>query len=179
MISVGGDQLDRQFAEQLQVDVAEARDRRRRQAGAWTDEADPSDPQAGQTSDALAMAASRRGGVATLDAATPQPETIAAEGEMLDCLIDELRLCAGYHASLFANRPIGRVVFLGGEAHQAGMCRRIARTLDATGELGDPLGALPRAAEACPPVDVDLRHPQPAWAVPLGLCCLAEAGGAA
>jgi len=179
MISVGGDQLDRQFAEQLQVDVSEARDRRRRQAGTWTKSADGADDHADMSSDALAMAASRRTGVATLEASAPQPETIAAEGEMLDCLIDELRLCVGYHSSLFVNRPIERVVFLGGEANQATMCRRIAETLGVPGELGDPLGALTRASDARPPVGVDLRHPQPAWAVPLGLCRLADTGGVA
>lgn len=97
---------------------------------------------------------------------------LAGDGEMLDVLIDELQLCVGYHASMFEDRPIEKVVFLGGESRHVSMCRKIAQALRLPAQLGDPLARLPRAAGAAPPVNVDLRQPQPGWAVPLGMCLL-------
>jgi Tfp pilus assembly PilM family ATPase len=93
-------------------------------------------------------------------------------GEMLDCLIDELQLCIGYHASMFPDRTIGRLVFLGGEANQKGLCQQIARSLRLPAQLGDPLARVVRGARGAKPINVDLRTAQPGWAVPLGLCLL-------
>ncbi len=180
-ISVAGAEFDRQFAEQLQIDRAEARDRRRRQAEGWPDANTPTEPtdHPANANASPTFQPARRTGVALLESASPVPEAIATEGEMLDCLVDELRLCVGYHGSLFNNRAIERIIFLGGEAYQAELCRRIAESVGLPGELGDPLGALGRAPDAKPPVGVNLRQPQPAWAVCLGLCRLADTGGAA
>lgn len=176
-IAVGGEHFDRQFAEQLQIDLAEARDRRRRQASTRSTAAAATGAAPSASPPPLPAAEARRSGTALLDA--PEvPETIDPEGEMLDALVDELRLCVSYHAALFEGRGIDRIVFYGGEARQTRLCRHITQSLAIEGKVGDPLGGLGRAADAHPPVGVELREPQPDWAVCVGLAALA-AGGAA
>ncbi|MDH3583567.1 MAG: pilus assembly protein PilM [Phycisphaerae bacterium] len=101
-----------------------------------------------------------------------RPVTAAPEDEMLDCLLDELQLCVGYHGSTFPDRNVEKIVFLGGEARHIEMCQRIAAALRLPAQLGDPLARLSRGPGGCAPVGLDLRHGQPGWAVPLGLCLL-------
>ncbi len=95
-----------------------------------------------------------------------------AEGDALECLTDELQLCLRYHQSLFGDRPVEKLVFLGGEAQQVAICQRIARALRIGAQLGDPLARVTRGGMVTGkgPVGVDIRKPQPGWAVPLGLC---------
>jgi hypothetical protein len=83
-----------------------------------------------------------------------------------------LQLCMGYHGSVFQGRPIDKLVFIGGESNQKAMCQQVARTLKQPAQLGDPLARIGRTKTAKPPINVDFRRPQPAWAVPLGLCKL-------
>jgi len=184
LIQVGGEHLDRQFADELGVDLEEARARRRRQA----DEDLSATKVASRSKQATPMPG-KRAATTTVDDAPqtaphdrptdgpirpgePNHEMIPAGGEMLECLIDEIQLCVGYHASMFPHRRIDQVVFLGGEANQRAMCRRIAGALKLPAQLGDPLCRVGRAGTAKPPVGVDLRNEQPGWAVPLGLCQL-------
>lgn len=93
-------------------------------------------------------------------------------GDTLDCLLDEMHLCLRYYQSVFPNRPIDKLVFLGGEAHHVSTCQHIARSLRIAAQLGDPMARLMRAGAKSS--GLDLRQPQPGWAVPLGLC-LSEA----
>jgi len=176
-IQVGSEHFDRQYARELQIELQEARVRRRRMAGM----ALPADQPAARHANAPARPG-RGGGVATAggggtdaiasDAGQPHHESLAVGGEMLDCLIDELQLCMGYHGSVFRRRPIEKLVFIGGESKQTAMCQRVARTLKLPAQLGDPMARIGRAKTAKPPINVDFRQPQPAWAVPLGLCKL-------
>jgi Tfp pilus assembly PilM family ATPase len=109
-------------------------------------------------------------GIATATLASPP-----AQSEMLETLIDELQLCLGYHASLFTDRSIEKIVFLGGVSRQTDLCQRIAQTLRLPAQLGDPLARVVRpdgAASASPAMNIDLRTAQPGWAVPMGLCLL-------
>lgn len=104
--------------------------------------------------------------------AQTEPSPHHSPGEMLDCLIDELQLCAGYHRSLYPDRPIDRLVFLGGGSADHEGCRRVAAALQLPADLGDPLARLNRMPDAPPPVGLDLRERQAGWACPLGLCLL-------
>jgi type IV pilus assembly protein PilM len=110
---------------------------------------------------------------------TPAPATAAAAmaaivGDALDCLIDELQMCVRYHNSRFPERNIEKLVFLGGEARNTPACQKIARTLRIGAQLGDPLARMVRVSQAHAPHGVDMRQPQPGWAVTMGLC-LSEA----
>ena len=100
----------------------------------------------------------------------PTPATQPSGAEMLDSLVEELQLCIGYHASVFSDRPVESAIFLGGEARRTDQCQVIAQALQLPSQVADPLARLGRHAEYRPPVGVDLRSPQPGWAVPLGLC---------
>lgn len=92
------------------------------------------------------------------------------DNESIDCLIDELQLCLRYHQSLFPQRAIEKLVFLGGESHHVALCQKIARALRVGAQLGDPLARVSRVTHGGQGTGVDLSQPQPGWAVPLGLC---------
>ncbi|MCC7146467.1 MAG: pilus assembly protein PilM [Phycisphaeraceae bacterium] len=119
---------------------------------------------------ALADGGSKSAGTAALDSPPhEEPTPKAAENDTLECLIDELQLSLRYHQSLFPGRPVEKLVFLGGEANQTQACQQIAQRLRIGAQLGDPLARLVRATAGHAPLGVDLRRPQPGWAVPLGL----------
>lgn len=120
------------------------------------------------------VATATRIGTATATATAPSSTHALPEspGEMLEALVDELQLCAGYHASVFQDRPLEKIVFLGGESRNTPVCQRIAQALRLPAQLGDPLARLARPEGGANAVGVDLGQPQPGWAVPLGLCLL-------
>jgi Tfp pilus assembly PilM family ATPase len=97
-------------------------------------------------------------------------ETQTATSETVDCLVDELQLCLRYHRSMFADRSVERVVFVGGAARHVPRCEQIARALGINAQLGDPLARLARSSRGHAPDGLDMRQPQPGWAVPMGLC---------
>ncbi|MEX2214156.1 MAG: pilus assembly protein PilM [Phycisphaeraceae bacterium] len=99
-------------------------------------------------------------------------ENTDAVADVIECLIDELQLCIRYHQSVFSDRPIEKLVFLGGESRNVALCQKIAKTLRIGAQLGDPLARAMGASTGVKASGVDLRDPQPGWAVPLGLCLL-------
>jgi type IV pilus assembly protein PilM len=90
-------------------------------------------------------------------------------GELLEIMTDEVAMCLRYHKTLFPERGLDRVIFLGGEARQGWLCRHIARTLHLNAQMGDPMARLQRDDSIETP-GVSLTEPQPGWAVPCGLC---------
>lgn len=185
-----GDHLTRAFAEAHGVSFNEARQRRIDEAAVdMQPQAAAPEPEP-EPEPVLAASARQPSGFALLDAqvaaerpqAAPAPTparndpAASADADMaeaLDCLIDELQLCIRYHQSLFRDRPVERLVFLGGEAGQVRNCQRIAKGLRIAAQLGDPLARLNKTRSRGN-LSLDLRKPQPGWAVPLGLC-LSEA----
>ncbi|MBI1369396.1 MAG: hypothetical protein GC162_12175 [Planctomycetes bacterium] len=168
-IRVGGDHFNRIVAELTQISESDARKYRIQEAEDGVRPQFPSAPKG-----ALTMV----GSVAVIKPAE-QPRVADAtqltqhllDSEMLELLVDELQLCIGYHAAMFHDRPIEKVIFLGGESRQTAMCQRIAKALRLPAQLGDPLARLIRAP-LTPAVNVDLHRSQPGWAVPMGLCLL-------
>ena len=119
----------------------------------------------------------RRSGLAVLDVPAEAAVETAAPGDspaerdgVFDCLIDELQLCLRYHQGMFSERQVEKVVFLGGGARQKQNCERIAKALRIAAQLGDPLARLVRSETSSSPGELDMRQPQPGWAVPMGLC---------
>jgi Tfp pilus assembly PilM family ATPase len=97
-------------------------------------------------------------------------EDNAYEGEpTVAALADELRLGTRHHHALFPDRELESVVFAGGEAWDEPLCRRLGAALGLTTRIADPLATLARSGRT-DASGVDLDQPQPAWAVPLGLC---------
>lgn len=190
-IHVAGDHFTRELAGQLGIDPAEARIRREQESNAAI-EADA--PRAPQSASDVGIGSTRDGrrpgkpvpGLGETIAGQPaaetndtapaptatQTQTETQTDELLETLTDELRLCLGYHGAMFADRPVEKIVFLGGESRQTALCQKIAKRMSLAAQLGDPLARLIRAPGATPPVGVDLRQAQPGWAVPMGLCML-------
>lgn len=103
------------------------------------------------------------------DLAEQQRRVDAACANLLQQLCDELNLCRRYCEATFAQYPVDRIIFIGGEARQRMMCQQIAQTLGLAAQLGDPLVRMGKTTEVGPESGIDPRQPQPAWAVALGL----------
>ena len=88
-------------------------------------------------------------------------------GELLESLADELSMCTRYHSACFPGKSIDRVVFLGGEARQIGLCQYLAESLHTAAKSGDPLSRLLGPTPPAGLPDAALSHPS--WAVVCGL----------
>jgi type IV pilus assembly protein PilM len=89
--------------------------------------------------------------------------------EPLGRLVEELNLCRRYHEATFSNRPVDRLIFVGGEARQRSLCAHIAREMGLAAQVGDPLVRMGRISEVGIESGIDRRQPQPNWAVAIGL----------
>ena len=158
-IPIGGDQFNYAASVALKVPVHEARRRRIQQA----------------------QTPGLDGGNGAMAAIDPilDPTTakrLAERGiieeacrDPLERLLNELEPCRRYHEATFPNRPINRLVFVGGEALQTALCQQIAKRLGIAAQLGDPMVRLGRMSRVPVESGVDVSKPQPAWAVAAGL----------
>lgn len=87
----------------------------------------------------------------------------------LQRLVAELDLCRRYHESVFPNRPVDRLIFVGGEARHRTLCQYVAREMSLAAQVGDPLVRMGRTSEVGVESGIDRRQPQPGWAVAIGL----------
>jgi len=155
-IHASGDGLTCAFAQEHNISFDEARGRRQRcstpvAAGADQTRADGAQP----------VNASGGGS---------EPQSQFDECETIESLIDELRLSIRYYQTVFPDKPIRKLVFLGGESHDVEICKTLARSVRLAAQVGDPLlgiDTLDGPAELAGGVG---NHPRPEWAVPLGLC---------
>ncbi|MFP8878245.1 MAG: hypothetical protein VCE43_01600, partial [Myxococcota bacterium] len=88
--------------------------------------------------------------------------------DLLETIVDELRMAVRYDAGLFPDRAIERIIFLGSGARSDNTCRHIVQALQIPGQRGDPL-----ARFNCPPgtpCPADWNGmPRPDWGVACGL----------
>jgi type IV pilus assembly protein PilM len=89
--------------------------------------------------------------------------------EPLVRLIDELGLCRRYYEATFQNKPVDKLIFVGGEAKQRRLCQHIARDMCLAAQVGDPLVRMGRISEIGIETGIDRRQPQPGWATAIGL----------
>jgi type IV pilus assembly protein PilM len=92
--------------------------------------------------------------------------------DTLGKLVSELDLCRRYYEATFAKpgaTGVERLIFIGGEARQRWLCQQIARGLSIAAQLGDPLVRMGRISDIGIESGIDRRHPQPGWAVAIGL----------
>jgi type IV pilus assembly protein PilM len=102
----------------------------------------------------------------------PSDETeavMAACQDPLTRLVEELELCRRYYETTFQNKPVERLIFVGGEARQKMLCQHIAKEMRLAAQVGDPLVRMNRTSEVGIECGIDRRVPQPAWAVAIGL----------
>ena len=156
-IPIGGDQFNYAASVALKVPVHEARSRRMELA-----EMQETDPKSGSVIDPISdpMTAKRMAERGVIEEACRDP---------LARLITELELCRRYHEATFPNRPIDRVVFVGGESMQRSLCQKIAKAVGIAAQLGDPMVRLGRTSQISPQSGLDLTKPQPGWVVAVGL----------
>lgn len=98
-----------------------------------------------------------------------QPSATLDLAEPVEILTDEIAMCLRYHASLFPDVPLGRAIFLGGEARHLALCQHVARAVRLPAQAADPMARVTRTGSERV-VGVDFSHPQPGWSVALGLC---------
>jgi type IV pilus assembly protein PilM len=92
-----------------------------------------------------------------------------ATHEPLVRLIEELGLCRRYYEATFQNKPVEKLIFVGGEAKQRRLCQHIARDMSLAAQVGDPLVRMGRISEIGIETGIDRRQPQPGWVTAIGL----------
>src|SRR5207302_729803 len=89
--------------------------------------------------------------------------------EPMQQLASELNLCRRYYESTFPNKPVDRLIFVGGEARHRTLCQHVARDLSLAAQVGDPLVRMGRTTSVGIESGLDRRQAQPGWAVAIGL----------
>lgn len=196
-IGVGGDHFTRAVAQRASLSFEDAKLLRLRMAEATQPMAaahateSPAarraavEPEAGDSPDhsfallGAAMAKKKAGGTALAQppVAAASPHTATGElalveeavREPLGRLIEELDMCRRYHEATFPAAPVDKLIFVGGEAKQKGLCAHVARELGLAASVGDPVARMAKDFEFPPDSGIDRRGPQPDWAVAIGL----------
>jgi type IV pilus assembly protein PilM len=104
--------------------------------------------------------------------ADPSEQAVLVEEalhEPLGRLIDELGLCRRYYEATFQNKPVEKLIFVGGEAKQRRLCQHVAREMQLAAQVGDPLVRMGRISDIGIETGIDRRQPQPGWATAIGL----------
>jgi Tfp pilus assembly PilM family ATPase len=188
-VPLGGDHFARELARQNETSFADARQTRIAQRQHAT--ADTPAPAPATATDEPTLAPPRRSRLSALDPdpdlddtpplraqepgspdmirPRPADDRPSTGSETLDCLTDEVTLCVRHHTNSFPEVPLERLVFLGGEASHTPTCQAIAKAVRTAAQLGDPLARVTTRPGKKPTPGLDLRQPQPAWAVPVGL----------
>lgn len=89
-------------------------------------------------------------------------------GPMND-MAKELTSCLRYYESVFSNRAVERVVFLGGQAYDKRLCQMLAQRLSMPAQIGDPLASIPREPGAEAGIGTVGEGGLPDWSVAVGL----------
>ncbi len=174
VIPIGGEQFNQAVADRMKITPEEARLLRLKAALEPPEAAvEPQEapPQEEGQSFALLEAGLKR----SAEAQAPAPlenESRRVEQAVMEPanrLAEELDLCRRYYEATFVSRPVDRLIFVGGEACQRGLCRQIARRLSLAAQVGDPLVRMGRTSEVGIESGIDRRQPQPAWTVAIGL----------
>jgi type IV pilus assembly protein PilM len=84
-------------------------------------------------------------------------------------IAEEIIKCLRYHESVFTDRAIQRVIFVGGQAYNSRLCESIAKRLNLPAQVGDPMAGIKWAQEGQWDTELDQQKPNPSWAVAVGL----------
>lgn len=182
-INVSGRDFDAVVARALRCDPAEARARRLAMGRDIPRVAEPT---------RVAVAKAERVGIADpgsagkpvltedrrVDAPTPgltgpmRAETPVDDAdsmnEPIESLAAEVSMCLRYHERQFGDRPVGRCIFVGGEARNLTLCQRLAHRLRLPAQIADPMACVHKSGKE-PTPGVDFNTAQPGWAVAFGL----------
>jgi type IV pilus assembly protein PilM len=154
-VHAAGDHLTREVAQKRGINFDQARSLR----------AQPIAQQAA-CSEVGALDNSNPIGSQTIDSSVGDNEVSVT----VESLIDELRLSIRYYHSIFPEKPIHQLVFIGGESQDVKMCQMIARSVRIAARLGDPFAGVDTLDHQGRSGGIEPYKPMPGWAVPLGLC---------
>jgi type IV pilus assembly protein PilM len=180
-IPIGGDRLTEAAAAALSIGFEDARTLRiklaanlpppapRTATGENRRAADTPGPQAGSHAVALDDGIAESLCATTTALARQALQVEQACRQTVSELAGELHLCRRDHEATFPAAPVGRLIFVGGEARQRHVCGQIANHLGLASQLGDPMCRLNDAGASSTETGIDRRSPQPAWAVAIGL----------
>lgn len=112
-------------------------------------------------------AAPSNGHASTLVDAETLAKIVTALEEPIDTLVSELELCVRYYESIHTGKQIDRVIFVGGERRHVSLCQKIAQRIGLPATLGDPMARLLKDSHCHS--KVEMRVPQPGWAIAVGL----------
>ncbi len=177
-IPIGGRDLDMTSARATKCSIAQARERRNRRMNGydavnrvfWPHPTDETQAKAAKQNAQTALAEDRREGALppghspiSSDTSQERPEACAT----MEILLEEIAISTGYLESLHPDKPLSRIVFVGGEARMADACELISTMLGIPAQIASPTCVLdPRGASD----DTDFTIPQPGWSVAVGLC---------
>jgi len=168
-VQVGGDVLNRAVADFVKCSIAQAKDMRIRASKQQAQAQRLPAGVVGIGADNNTHPLGRQN--APVNNAGIDPDTVGqvnqATGDLQETLTTELLLCMRYYESIFPGRIVDRVIFVGGESRHIPMCQRIAQRLGLPATLGDPLARLVKYNAT--QTSVDVRQPQPGWAIAVGL----------
>jgi type IV pilus assembly protein PilM len=179
VIDIGGRHLDEQIAKQLKVDLSEARRVRLEGDGGFVNAPVPAPAlvaaggveTAGARAEERGMHPAAPGFTPELTRQELRPVTPPRVNlsELIESITDEVLMCLRYHEGQFPGRRVDRAIFVGGEARHRGLCQAIAKSLRLPAQMADPLARVARTGSE-PALGLDMKQPQPGWAVTLGLC---------
>jgi len=168
-LSVGGELLNKQVADMLKCTLQQAKDVRVRASRLQATAARLPEGVVGLGTDSSDHPLGKQNNgspVVGIDNDTMQKAMQAVEASTA-ALITELKMCVRYYEGIFPGRTVDRAIFVGGESRHIPTCKRIAQQLGFPATLGDPLARLMKDQTA--QTAVDLRQPQPGWAIVVGL----------
>jgi Tfp pilus assembly PilM family ATPase len=114
-------------------------------------------------------AAATAAGRLPADPVAQQEMVMEALSEPLRQLAAELDLCRRYYETTFPNKPVDRLIFVGGESKHRGICQYLAGEMGLPAQVGDPLVRMGRTTKVGIESGLDRRQAQPGWAVAIGL----------
>lgn len=159
-VHAAGDHLTREFAQRQGISFDQAR-----QARVSQPQPQPAVAVAGAGSPTGAGEIPPPPNADTADNHGPVPAS-----DTIESLIDELRLSIRYYQGIFPDRPIQKLLFLGGESKDTALCQAVAKSVQLAAQLGDPFAGIDTSAGPSVSSPPDADGPEPGWAVPLGLC---------
>ncbi|MGE3107126.1 MAG: hypothetical protein AB7G11_08725 [Phycisphaerales bacterium] len=181
-INIGGRHLDEAAAAQLRCGVTWARTQRREAieiVPARTPESSPPassafDDATGESDLAVAPSAAPPTSATSSNGvhadAKPTGKQIRLDlSSQLECLADEIWMCLRYHADLFPEKRLSRLILVGGESRNALLVSRLASRLDIEVQVADPMALVAKHGTEVAR-DVDVKQPLPGWTTTLGLC---------
>ena len=162
-IPVGGDHITRAVSTALGIKIDEAKLLRLNVCGVLAQAAAAAAP-------AVAGATAPPAPLKPGDEVLMQAKQVEdASRETLVKLVRELDLCRRYYEATFPNKPVDRLIFVGGEAKHRTLCQFVAQELGLPAQVGDPMARMGKNSVISPDSGIDRRQPQPNWSVAIGL----------